>query len=79
MSEDYQRIQVTMGASRRRQWTTEAHLRIIEESSQPDKTVSSNSGHVAPTASPMAGACSRSSSASSTNSRLMATAASPHF
>jgi len=35
MSEDYQRIEVITGVARRRQWSTEAKLRIIEESFEP--------------------------------------------
>ena len=41
MSEDYQRIEVITGVARRRQWSTEAKLRIIEESFEPGETVSS--------------------------------------
>jgi hypothetical protein len=41
MSEDYQRIEVITGVARRRQWSTDAKLRIIEESFQPGETVSS--------------------------------------
>ena len=41
MSDDYQRIELITGAVRRRHWTTEQKLRIIEESFQPGETVSS--------------------------------------
>jgi transposase len=41
MSEEYQRIEVITGVARRRQWSTEAKLRIIEESFEPGETVSS--------------------------------------
>ena len=41
MSEDYQRIEVITGTARRRRWTTEHKLRIIEESFEPGETVSS--------------------------------------
>ena len=41
MSEDYQRIEVITGVARRRRWSTEAKLRIIEESFEPGETVSS--------------------------------------
>ena len=41
MSDDYQRIELISGAVRRRQWTTEQKLQIIEESFQPGETVSS--------------------------------------
>jgi transposase len=41
MSDDYQRIELITGAVRRRQWTTEQKLQIIEESFQPGETVSS--------------------------------------
>ena len=41
MSEDYQRIAVITGVARRRQWSTEAKLRIIEKSFEPGETVSS--------------------------------------
>ena len=41
MSEDYQRIEVITGVARRRHWSTEAKLRIIEESFEPGETVSS--------------------------------------
>jgi transposase len=41
MSDEYQRIEVITGAARRRHWTTEQKLRIIEESFGPGETVSS--------------------------------------
>ena len=41
MSEDYQRIEVITGVARRRHWSTDAKLRIIEESFEPGETVSS--------------------------------------
>lgn len=41
MSDDYQRIELITGAVRRRHWTTEQKLQIIEESFQPGETVSS--------------------------------------
>lgn len=41
MSEDYQRIEVITGVARGRHWSTEAKLRIIEESFEPGETVSS--------------------------------------
>ena len=41
MSDDYQRIELISGSVRRRQWTTEQKLQIIEESVQPGETVSS--------------------------------------
>ena len=41
MSDDYQRTEVISGSVRRRQWTTEQKLQIIEESFQPGETVSS--------------------------------------
>ena len=41
MSDEYQRIEVITGTPRRRRWTTEQKLRIIEESFAPDETVSS--------------------------------------
>ena len=45
MSEDYQRIEVITGAARRRHWSTEQKLRIIEESFEPGETVSSVARH----------------------------------
>jgi transposase len=41
MSEEYQRIEVITGTVRRRHWSTEQKLRIIEESFEPGETVSS--------------------------------------
>jgi transposase len=41
MSDDYQRIELITGTVRRRHWTTEQKLQIIEESFQPGETVSS--------------------------------------
>src|SRR5579872_7217252 len=41
MSEDYQRIEVITSIARRRHWSTEAKLRIIQESFEPGETVSS--------------------------------------
>lgn len=41
MSQEYQRIEVITGTARRRHWSTEQKLRIIEESFEPGETVSS--------------------------------------
>jgi transposase len=41
MSDDYQRIEVITGTARRRSWSTERKLRIIEENMAPGETVSS--------------------------------------
>jgi len=41
MSNEYRRIEVITGEVRRRHWTTEQKLRIIEESFQAGETVSS--------------------------------------
>jgi transposase len=41
MSDDYQRIELITGTVRRRHWTTEQKLQIIEESFQPGESVSS--------------------------------------
>ena len=41
MSDDYQRIELITGTARRRHWSTEQKLRIIEESFEPGETVSS--------------------------------------
>ena len=41
MSDDYQRIELITGTARRRRWTTEQKLRIIEASFEPGETVSS--------------------------------------
>ena len=40
MSDEFQRIEVITGTARRRRWTTEEKLRIVEESLQPGMTVS---------------------------------------
>jgi transposase len=42
MSNEYRRIEVITGEARRRHWTTEQKLRIIEESFQAGETVSSS-------------------------------------
>ncbi|APH71023.1 hypothetical protein BSQ44_06280 [Aquibium oceanicum] len=41
MSEDCQRVAVITSVARRRQWSTDAKLRIIEESFEPGEMVSS--------------------------------------
>ena len=41
MSDDYQRIELITGTVRRRHWTTEQKLQIIEKSFQPGESVSS--------------------------------------
>ncbi len=41
MTDDYQRIELITGTARRRYWSTEQKLRIIEESFEPGETVSS--------------------------------------
>jgi transposase len=41
MSDDYQRIELITGTVRRRRWTTEQKLRIIEASYAPGESVSS--------------------------------------
>ena len=41
MSDDYQRIKLITGAARRRHWTTDQKLRIIEASYAPGESVSS--------------------------------------
>jgi transposase len=41
MSDDYQRIELITGTARRRRWTTEQKLQIIEQSFEPGETVSS--------------------------------------
>ena len=41
MSDDYRRIELITGTVRRRHWTTEQKLQIIEESFQPGESVSS--------------------------------------
>lgn len=40
MSDEYRRVEVITGAARRRRWTTEQKLRIIEESFDAGETVS---------------------------------------
>jgi len=40
MSDEYQRIEVITGTARRRRWTADRKLRIIEESFEPGETVS---------------------------------------
>jgi transposase len=40
MSEDYQRIEVITGTARRRRWSTEEKLRIVEETLQPGASIS---------------------------------------
>src|SRR5512132_1670197 len=41
MSDDYQRIELITGTARRRRWTTEQKLQIIEASYEPGESVSS--------------------------------------
>lgn len=41
MTDEYQRIEVITGTPRRRRWTAEQKLRIIEESCAPGESVSS--------------------------------------
>jgi transposase len=41
MSDEYQRIELITGAARRRRWTTEQKLQIIEASYEPGESVSS--------------------------------------
>lgn len=41
MSDEYQRIEVITGEARRRRWTTELKLQILEESFLPGESVSS--------------------------------------
>lgn len=41
MSDDYQRIELITGTPRRRCWTIEQKLQIIEESVEPGETISS--------------------------------------
>lgn len=41
MSEDYQRTEVITGTARRRRWSTEQKLRIIDKSYEPGETMSS--------------------------------------
>ena len=40
MPDDFQRIEVITGTARRRRWTTEEKLRIVDESLQPGMSVS---------------------------------------
>jgi transposase len=40
MSDDYQRIEVITGAARRRRWTTEEKLRIVEETLRSGESIS---------------------------------------
>lgn len=40
MSEDYQRIEVITGTARRRRWTTEEKLRIVEETLRSGESIS---------------------------------------
>ena len=40
MSDDYQRIEVITGTARRRGWSTEEKLRIVEETLQPGESIS---------------------------------------
>jgi hypothetical protein len=39
MSDDYQRIEVITGAARRRRWTTEEKLRIVEETLRSGESI----------------------------------------
>ncbi len=41
MSDGYQRIEVITGTRRRRRWTTDQKVQIIEQSFEPGETVSS--------------------------------------
>ena len=41
MSDDYRRIELITGTARRRHWSTDQKLQIIEESFEPGETVSS--------------------------------------
>ena len=47
MSEEYQRIELITGTARRRHWSTEQKLRIIEESFEPGETVRRSPGAMA--------------------------------
>jgi transposase len=47
MSDDYQRIELITGTARRRRWTTEQKLRVIEASCEPGESVSSVGGGMA--------------------------------
>ena len=40
MSDDYQRIEVIPGAGRRRRWTTEEKLQIVEETLRSGESIS---------------------------------------
>ena len=40
MSDDYQRIEVITGAARRRRWTTEEKLRIVDETLRSGESIS---------------------------------------
>ena len=40
MSDDYQRVEIITGAPRRRQWTSEQKLRVVEESYQSGESIS---------------------------------------
>jgi transposase len=40
MSDDYQRIEVITGAARRRRWTTEEKLRIVDERLRSGESIS---------------------------------------
>ena len=57
MSDDYQRIELITGAVRRRHWTTEQKLQIIEDSFQPGETVSSVADGAAKSASVSLSGC----------------------
>ena len=39
MSDDYQRIEVITGAARRRRWTTEEKLRIVDETLRSGESI----------------------------------------
>ncbi len=45
MSDEYRRIEVITGPARRRYWSAEEKLSIVEETLQPDATVSSVARH----------------------------------
>ena len=47
MSDDYQRIEVITGAARRRRWTTEEKLRIVEETLRSGESISIIAGAMA--------------------------------
>ena len=40
MSDDYQRVEIITGTPRRRRWTAEQKLRIVEESHQSGESIS---------------------------------------